>query len=90
MIFKFTLILFSSAAPCGKMFVDFTRGASSPTMLTAKDWPFAPYECLWLLIAEEGNRIVLLFKEFELYQQFEYLLCGNGDGSEDAFIKLTG
>ena len=63
-------------------------------MLTSPGWPNANYpnrvDCLWLLVAEEGHRIVLRFIEFLLDGPADYLYCGNGDRFQDAFLKLTG
>ena len=63
-------------------------------MVTSPGWPDANYpnrvDCLWLLVAEEGHRIVLRFIEFLLYGPADYLYCGNGDRFQDAFLKHTG
>ena len=63
-------------------------------MLTSPGWPNANYpnrvDCLWLLVAEEGHRIVLRFIEFQLVGSGDFLYCGNGDKFQDALLTLTG
>ncbi|XP_022103182.1 uncharacterized protein LOC110985962 isoform X2 [Acanthaster planci] len=78
--------------PCDGSFYNLSGGELK--ILTSPGWPlrnYPPYtQCLWLLVAEAGYRIVLYFEEFFLEKSFDFLYCGNGDSFNNAFLRLSG
>ncbi|XP_022097847.1 uncharacterized protein LOC110983154 [Acanthaster planci] len=79
--------------PCDESFRDLS--SNSIAVITSPGWN-EDYrypnraQCLWNLVADVGNRIVLTFLEFSLEEGYDYLYIGNGNGSIDYFIKVTG
>ncbi|XP_022097859.1 uncharacterized protein LOC110983163 [Acanthaster planci] len=78
--------------PCGGSFYDLSSREFET--LTSPGWPESDYppllQCLWILVAEVGYRIVLSFEEFLLEESYDFLYCGDGDDFKSAFLTVTG
>ena len=69
-----------------------TRG--NPSTINSPGWPDAHYpdraQCVWIVVAEVGFRIVLTFLEFQLDEGYDFIRVGNGIKFDAPFAKVTG
>ncbi|XP_022097839.1 uncharacterized protein LOC110983148 isoform X2 [Acanthaster planci] len=77
--------------PCGESVFDLSLNTS--WNITSPGWPVDMYpnkmHCLWLIMAEEGYRVVMTFCEFQTEEGYDLLHFGGG-GFSDNFFPVSG
>ncbi|XP_038052728.1 uncharacterized protein LOC119725396 [Patiria miniata] len=78
--------------PCGEGIFDLAGNRSFN--ISSPGWPIDEYpdqlQCFWLVVAEVGYRIVLIFTEFLIEEGYDYFFCSNGVGFEDSIFEASG